>query len=137
MQYTIIKINTALKKLEKVKEIKKHQDKLYIQYEQSLLQTKLALKPVFSKFDLKKEFDEMKKVIQKELDKIGENLPSYISNNPSTISNKARLRLIKKYNAFISMPDGLNTKWDDFVFYVVKTHDKVRKKLIKNGSILT
>ena len=105
MQYTITKINTALKKLENVKELKKHQDKLYTQYEQSLLQTQLALKPVFSKFDLKKELDEMKKVIKKELDEIGENLTSYISNNPNTVARKARGRLIKKYSFFALIPD--------------------------------
>ena len=130
MQYTITKINTALEKLEIIKRKKKNLDKLYVQYEKSLLQTKLALKPVFNKFDLKQELNEMKLSIKEEFDKAGKEYSIF------SIRNTAVKKMREKYN-FVSMPDRFYIKWDEFVNQIIKTHDEVRKKLIKDGSIKT
>ena len=130
MKYTKEKIDNCLKSLEDMKENRKKVDKLYFQLERTLRRIKLALNPTL---DLKKELEDMKKIILKEqLEKQKRDpLRDYISNH--LIFSLARSRIMKKYN-FMPQPYEI-PRWDDFIFRMKQNHKKDREKLIKEGSI--
>lgn len=127
MKYTEAKINQTLKSLEKVKELREKQIKLTNQLETTLLRIQLALKPTL---DFKQEIIDMKKIIKNE----------FLKTDPDKaekawlIGLLVKVRIKKKYS-FIHIPKNYFVRWDDFIFYVKKTHKHDREHYIKMGEI--